>query len=285
MQKEQDMEQFAYKNEMLTIHHSVTQIPDVSRFRLHAHDKYELYFLIEGRGYYTIEGTDYSFRPGMILIMRDGEVHTSHPSPLTTYDRISLNFSKDLFPTTKALLDEIFCNRPLGKDNLYLLRDESLGLVTKCMERICEDDGSIPYQTRFTTYLQTILLEMLRAKKAGILGEALLADHPAFSGSSAVIRRLLLYINQNLTSIQSLDVLEQEFFFSKSYLNRIFKESTGTSLWGYIILKRLLLARTLLQEGKQATLVASECGFGDYSSFYRQFKEHFGVSPIEARKK
>ena len=279
------MELFSYKNDMLNIHHSVTQIPDVSRFRLHAHDKYELYFLIEGRGYYTIEGTDYSFRPGMILVMRDGEVHTSHPSPLTTYDRISLNFSKELLPMTSPILEEIFCDRPLGKNNLYLLRDDSLDLVSKCMERICQDDDSIPYQTRFVTYLQIVLLEMLRAKRTGVLGEALLADHPVFGGSSAIIRKLLCYINQNLTSIQSLDVLEQEFFFSKSYLNRIFKESTGTSLWGYIILKRLLLARTLLQEGKQATVVASECGFGDYSSFYRQFKEHFGFSPIEARKK
>ena len=279
------MEQFNYKNENLTIHHSITQIPDVRRFHLHAHDKYELYFLIEGRGYYTIEGTDYSLRPGMLLIMRDGEVHTSHPSPLTTYDRISVNFSKELFPTIKEDLDEIFCNRPLGKDNLYLLRDEALDLVGKCMERICEDDSSMPYEARFVTYLQPVLVEMLRAKKAGMLGEALLDDHPVFGGSSAVIRKLLRYINQNLTTIQILDVLEQEFFFSKSYLNRIFKESTGTSLWGYIILKRLLLARTLLQEGKQATVVASECGFGDYSSFYRQFKEHFGFSPIEAKKK
>lgn len=279
------MEQFSYKNDTLTVHHSVTQIPDVKRFHLHAHDNFELYFLIEGRGYYTIEGTDYSFRPGMLLIMKEGEVHTSHPSPLTTYNRISINFSKEIFPAEKELLDEIFCNRPLGKDNLYLLRDESLDIVSKCLERICEDDDSIPYLTRFTTYLRTVLLEMLRAKRKGMLGEPLLEDHPVFGGSSAVIRKLLRYINQNLTTIQSLDVLEQEFFFSKSYLNRIFKESTGTSLWGYIILKRLLLARTLLQEGKQATVVASECGFGDYSSFYRQFKEHFGFSPIEARKK
>ena len=279
------MESFTYKNELLNIHHSITQIPDVTRFHLHAHDKFELYFLIEGRGYYTIEGTDYSFRPGMLLVMKEGEVHTSHPSPLTTYDRISINFSKDMFPAEKELLDEIFCDRPLGKDNLYILRDESLDIVRRCLERICEDDDSIPYLTRFTTYLRPVLLELLRAKKAGMLGEAILDDHHVFGGSSAIIRKILRYINQNLTTIQSLDVLEQEFFFSKSYLNRIFKESTGTSLWGYIILKRLLLARTLLQEGKQATVVASECGFGDYSSFYRQFKEHFGFSPIEARKK
>lgn len=279
------MNVFQYKDDTLNVHHAITQIPDVTKFNLHAHDKCEIYFLIEGNGYYTIEGTDYPFRPGMVLIMRDGELHTSHPSPLTTYDRISINFAKITLPLAAEAIDEIFYNRPLGKDNLYLLHDESLNLVTECMTRICQEDDAISYPTRFATYFQPILFELLHAKKKGLFGEALLADHPAFGGSSDVIRKLLRYINKNLTTIHSLDLLEQEFFFSKSYLNRIFKESTGTSLWGYIILKRLLLARTLLQEGKPATLVASQCGFGDYSSFYRQFKEHFGVSPIEARKK
>ena len=279
------MNVFQYKDDALNVHHAVTQIPDVTKFNLHAHDKCELYFLIEGSGYYTIEGMDYPLRPGMVLVMRDGEVHTSHPSPLTTYDRISINFSKEIFPLANEVMDELFYDRPLGKNNLFLLHDEALAFVTECMERICQDDGSVPYQTRFVTYLQPILFELLNAKKKGLFGEALLTDHPVFGGSSAVIRKILRYINKNLTTIHSLDILEQEFFFSKSYLNRIFKESTGTSLWGYIILKRLLMARALLQEGKQATLVAAECGFGDYSSFYRQFKEHFGVSPIEARKK
>ena len=96
--------------------------------------------------------------------------------------------------------------------------------------------------------------------------------------------RIIEYINANLTTIKNLDDLGQEFFFSKSYINRIFKESTGSSVWDYIVLKRLLLSRTLLQEGKQANIVASECGFSDYSSFYRQFKQRFGISPLAARK-
>ena len=107
---------------------------------------------------------------------------------------------------------------------------------------------------------------------------------PPSQGSSETVGKIIEYINANLITIHGLDELEKEFFFSKSYINRIFKESTGSSVWDYIVLKRLLLSRTLLQNGKQANIVASECGFCDYSSFYRQFKQRFGISPLAARK-
>ena len=217
--------------------------------------------------------------------MRDGEAHTVHPDSSVPYDRISINFSREFLAGSETILDALFCHRELGKENMYLPNEDSRNLIAQCMKRICEEERGAQMGNRLLAYLQVILFELFRAKSDRASNGALPQDLAVTGVSSPLMRKVLTYINNNLTTITSLDVLEQKFFFSKSHINRVFKESTGSSVWGYIVLKRLLLARTMLQEGKQATLVASECGFGDYSSFYRQFKEHFGISPIEARKK
>jgi AraC-like DNA-binding protein len=91
------------------------------------------------------------------------------------------------------------------------------------------------------------------------------------------------YINQNLTAIGSLSELQQRFFFSKSTLNRMFLEYTGSTVWEYVIIKRLHAARRMLIDGKSASAAARACGFGDYSAFYRQYRRVFGESPCRER--
>jgi AraC-like DNA-binding protein len=43
------------------------------------------------------------------------------------------------------------------------------------------------------------------------------------------------------------------------------------------------MARELIREGVGTTEAAERCGFGDYSSFYRQYKKRMGVSPSQTR--
>ncbi len=275
------MKVFHYADEVLNIHHAITHTPNPNKFSLHAHQNCELYFFLEGSGYYTVEGTDYPLQSGSIIVIRDGEAHTPHIGTSVPYNRISINFPKGFLPAAEKEVNKIFYDRPLGKDNMFLLRDTSLSFVSECMRCICESDQEGDVQSRVQVYLQAIIWELWRVKQSGKTA----APTEKRSDTSAVMRKILTYINDNLTAIENIEVLEKEFFFSRSYLNRIFKETTGSSVWGYILVKRLLLAQTLLQNGKPATIVAAECGFGDYSSFYRQFKKHFGISPLEARKR
>ena len=70
-----------------------------------------------------------------------------------------------------------------------------------------------------------------------------------------------------------------ENFISKAQLWRSFKETTGYSPWNYITLKRLIKAKQLIESGEAPTKIFSECGFSDYTTFYRAYKKHFGHSP------
>ena len=271
-----------YTGENLNIRHSIDNLPAQDSFFLHAHRTYELYYFISGDCYYTVEGTDYSLTPGCFLLMRSGEAHTLHVRSEETYERITVNFAPSIIPLLGKEIGELFCDRPLGKRNLYIPGEENTEFLKNCMLKISKETASENGEGRIISNLMPVLTELYNIKEA--LSDDITHFSPPSQGSSETVSKIIEYINANLVTIKGLDELEKEFFFSKSYINRIFKESTGSSVWDYIVLKRLLLSRSLLQNGKQASIVASECGFCDYSSFYRQFKQRFGISPLSARK-
>lgn len=271
-----------YTGENLNIRHTVDDEPLQDSFFLHAHRTYELFYFISGDCYYTVEGTDYPLVSGCFLLMRSGEAHTLHVRSAETYERITVNFSPSVIPLLGKEVGELFCERPLGKGNLFIPDEESGSFLNLCMQKICREATDGGNEERMISNLMPVLTELYHIRSTSTDGNSYLT--PPSQGSSETVSKIIEYINENLVTIQGLEDLEKEFFFSKSYINRIFKESTGSSVWDYIILKRLILSRSLLQNGKQANIVASECGFCDYSSFYRQFKQRFGISPLAARK-
>lgn len=278
---------FSYHGTSIQVRHTLDDAPDDMEFILHAHRNYELYYFISGTGHYIIEGTKYTLTPGCLLVMRDGEAHTTHLFGDVPYERICVNFSPETMPLLDAEIREIYRNRPLGKDNFFMPPAESAAYIAASMERLCKDSKAEDYEDRARTIVTALMLELfhLREKQRADSGDGDKDAAAEMSGTAETVRKIIAYINENLTVIKNLDVLEQEFFFSKSYINRIFKQSTGSSVWDYIVLKRLLLARAMLREGKQAAIVASECGFCDYSSFYRQYSRRFGTSPQKARRR
>jgi len=99
------------------------------------------------------------------------------------------------------------------------------------------------------------------------------------STSNTKILECLDYINTHLQEKLTADVLADRFFVSKYYLMHSFKEETGRSMGSYITTKRLLLARQYISGGMPSTQACYECGFHNYSTFYRAWKKLFGTSP------
>ena len=96
---------------------------------------------------------------------------------------------------------------------------------------------------------------------------------------SELVQKALVFIGENLNSPITLEGLAARFFVSKYYLSHAFTKEVGVSVYRYIMLRRLLMARQLLSAGETAGQVCRNCGFSDYTSFYRAFKAEYGISP------
>ena len=77
----------------------------------------------------------------------------------------------------------------------------------------------------------------------------------------------------------TVEQLPENFFLSESYICRIFKQATGTTIGKYITARRISIAKAALSEGVGVNEAFERSGFGDYSSFFKAFTKAVGVSP------
>ena len=99
------------------------------------------------------------------------------------------------------------------------------------------------------------------------------------ASSNPVVASAIDYINENILTISDLDELCKTLYITKSHLHHLFTRYLQISPKQYILSKRLSLARSAIRSGQRPVNVYTECGFSDYSTFYRDYKKHFGHSP------
>ncbi|MBQ8397146.1 MAG: helix-turn-helix transcriptional regulator [Clostridia bacterium] len=267
---------YSYRDADFYVHHTITPTPNPLEFASHMHSGCELYCFLSGEGSFHIEGSEYPLSPGLILLTRPGELHRLAISGALPYERVAVHFPADALDGIDAdgRLRALFFDRPLGQGNVYAGGDDSRAFVTSCIYRLVRG-GELSPRTQTLANLLPILCELstLRA------GEAI--SPPAAAGLAADV---IAYVNAHLYETWTLDDLAAHFFFSRTHLSRVFRQATGLSVWDYTLLKRLIAAREQIRGGIPATEAAATCGFGDYSSFYRQYKRRFGVSPQEEKR-
>lgn len=243
--------------------------PSATTFRMHAHDSYEIFYFLSGDAFYYVEGTPYNLRPGDIMLMRKSESHVLSLRSNAPYERIVVNFDVSVSSTGElSKLLRVFNDRPLGAFNHYSAALFPTNHWLYYLTKICEYNGETEYQISFLLPLLAELSECFDSVKK--LKQVEEPDQ---------ITSIIGYINHNITEELSLASLCSLFYMSQAHMNRIFKKSTGSTVWNYIVIKRLLLAREMLSAGKTPTEVYTFCGFQDYTTFFRAYKKHFGISP------
>ncbi len=268
-----------YKNSSFFYQNS--EVPDLAQFRWHCHAFYELLYVVRGEGKFIVEGTEYPLRSGMVFLMAPHEFHHAIPNTDTPYERYVVNFES-------AAVKE------------SLLRLSILNGSGKYKNGVCFPTGSVSNEmkrtfaemeqacsTLFTevrhrdskeeTYLMALLTKV-------ILLLSLKESETAASQDENLIARVMEYLGEHLTEDLSLDEIASRFFVSKYYLCHAFRKHTGTSVFGYLNVKRIAMAQTLLSNGEPATSVAYRVGFRNYSSFYRSYCKETGNAPVHRQK-
>jgi len=250
--------------------------PPFPRHELHAHETCELFYLIRGNGYYITEGARHKLEPGLLILMRSGETHMPSVTGEEPYERIALHFSPTLVdgidPRHRILAP--FFDRPLGQHNVY---DRSALASTGIYEAFADMNHSSGDNYDNCLHVTTLLLYVLNELNTLFHAER----YQRTTADADHLHSLLEYLNEHITSPLSIDYLCEKFYISRAQLNRSFKNITGTTVWDYIITKRLMLARSYLAEGMHANEAASASGFGDYSAFYRAYRRQYGTTPSE----
>jgi len=147
---------------------------------------------------------------------------------------------------------------------------------TLTREIVDKDAESIAEGLELRTRLSEILIGIV-AEREIALEEAKLSPH-----TEAAVK----YIGERLSMSLVADEIARAVSISKSSLTKKFRAELGTSVGEYIRSAVLSEARLLVSDGKMPIgEISDRLGFSDQFYFSKKFKERFGVSPREYRKK
>ena len=251
--------------------------PRPGNIEVHHHDHYEVYYLVDGALTYWVEGRIIRLTPGDLLFINPMELHrpmADADNPIC--ERFILWVNKEYlesFCTPQVRLSRCFdhshCIRPAASERAVLTA--RMGeLVAECYGK---DFGSDVSAQGIFLQLMVQLNRLTHRGEGEQEGEQL----------SDLVQRAMNYISEHISAPLSLEEIAGELFVSKYHLSHAFTREVGVSVYRYIMLRRLMMARQQLSAGVAAAEVAASCGFSDYTSFYRAFKSEYGVSPREFR--
>lgn len=247
--------------------------PDPDAFPMHAHENFEILLFISGDITYWVEGTPYRPQPKDILLFNIAETHKVVVNSDKPYERMVIQMNKSLFSEIdpEHNLFHPFVSRRLGVSNLISPSDFNDNFWEACISRlsIAEKSCKIQVLSSFLPFLNELCTAFKNSQSR--------SKNYGHQLSSKIVN----YINENIRSELTPEKIADEFFISRSKLYNIFRETTGSGVWEYIIVKRLLLAKEQLSRGERPVSVYLSCGFNDYTTFFRAYKNKFGISPKE----
>lgn len=266
-----------YLNDNFKIFH-IRDKKDI-KFEYHHHDFSKIIILIDGDLTYYIEGKAYILKPWDILFVNKNEIHKPVVNPNKYYERIVIWLNPDFMAKyAQGNNDLLKCFEVAIKNNYNLLRlnMKSIEIIKNLIQDIQNCNNSNEFGSEILK--ESLFVQLMVLMNRLFLNSDKNRDIEDIQYDKT-IEGVLNYINSNLENDLSIDTIASEFFISKYYLMRKFKNQIGSSIHNYVVQKRLILARSLISDGLSMSSVCSRCGFNDYSSFVRAFKKVYGVSP------
>lgn len=255
----------------------IDDLPE-SASRIVPHQFFKIVFFLEGDVYYIIQDQRYDLIPGDILIAPRYTPYYSYSPNRIPYRRLAIWFTQELLlsidPSGKLKsfyerLDETKTGARFRFAHSH--QNEIFRLV---FQLASERDYDKPFGDLITTALASlVLMGIYRAVNSSGIEEVENED------TSKLIKEVVDYINENLQGDLSLDMIAERFFVSKYHLERIFKKQMSITVHNYIVQRRLTLARQKLYDGASPTKIYKNCGFSNYTTFYRAFQKMYGATP------
>lgn len=104
--------------------------------------------------------------------------------------------------------------------------------------------------------------------------------------NSRLIREIMKMMKERMHENITLKDIAEQFSFSPNYLGHLFKEEVGKSFSEMLISMRMERARELLRNPVLKIYeIADQVGYRYIPYFSRQFKETYGMTPMEFRKR
>lgn len=186
----------------------------------------------------------------------------------------------------EAYLEGLKSREQLNKEALKLLRIDIMQLMyvrlrengVQAYRLLGNDTWETLYQ-RAVTSVQD-MMDYVRYMVQVTVRYSGLTDRP-----KTAIDKIKDYIDRNYDREITRKELVEIAFLNPDYISRLFRKETGRSISGYLLEKRIGLAKELLENTDvPVNVVSMQVGYSNFSYFAKMFRDSTGFSPNEYRK-
>ena len=208
-------------------------------------------------------------RGDMLFLIPQETYHFFRPQNCRRFSRLKIAFPADV-------LDRTPCGQIMSELRIIENLDTHILFLLKRLCRIMEE----PDNSKQGFYAYSTALMLLAELDRYVL-DSESAQDPVETGEMHDITR---YIAQHLSDDLTVDALAKRMSISPSGITHLFKKELGISVHQYVTQRRLIFAQSLLKAGKKPSKIYTDCGYKDYSSFYKAYIQFFGYPPSSEEK-
>lgn len=240
---------------------------------MHWHDtEYEIEFVSNGKGVHKMNGKDFPFERGCMYVARLRDYHQIDITEKATIHRLKL--------PAKCMPERLVYSMIKSKASLLTKMDEDM---TAHIENLfCLLESRPKAESIEEIYMQECLINLIVML---FTGEVNKNPGDSYVSKEEKVEKVLAYLQDNFRRKLSVAEVAAAFDMNPTYLNRIFSEKLGMTVYAAIKLYRMTYAVELLVNTEMRTSeICKMCGYSDDANFQRDFKKRYGISPMKFRK-
>ena len=244
----------------------------------HWHGAIELMYILNGVGTILIEGKEYKMIAGEFIVVDSNQIHEARCARASMM--IVIHFSRSAMIQIEPNLEKyrISCRRSeLLKTNL-----EDYFQICDLLKKLppLHVNQPLGYRLERQAIALQIMAKLLSAFSYPKTAVTLREDDTRLERLSEITN----YIEEHHTERLSLEQVSGQFYLSREYFSRFFKENMGVTFSKYLNQIRLMHIYHDLCSTKENILdITEKHGFTNYKLFNKMFQETYGCKPRELR--
>lgn len=266
-------------NKIVTIHYY--ELGRDFDFGGEVHDFWEMVYVDRGRVHITADSRNLTLNQGEVIFHKPNEFHTISTDSESSADVFVISFvcsssamsffKRRVAKVPKKLRENIssIINESEATFNLMPITGVELQL---------KEDAPVGGQQLIRIHLEEFLIMLLRIESTE--GERIFPTKESMENH--LVSRVKALLEKNIYSRTTVDGICRELNYSRAYLAKIFKSSTGKTILEYSLKLKIKEAKRLIREdGMNFTQISDRLAFDNPQYFSRVFKRITSFTPSQ----
>ena len=250
-----------------------------------SHDFWELVYAVKNPIVCTANGERITLAEGEVLFHKPNEYHTLEADKENAPDVFIISFE------CKSEAIRFFENKHLSLDRdllkyIYMIIEESkntfdLPISNPDIRKMpLSKNDSLGGMQLIKNLTEILLIHLMRKETDKVEPQAQFLLKEDYE--EHITREIIAYLKANVNNTVTIDDIAKSLSYTKSYLFRQFKKSTGDTIMSYFLKLKIDVAKKMLREGgSSVSEIAASLAFDSPNYFSKAFKKVTGRTPMQ----